>query len=279
MTRFRARKSLGQSFLAHTPTAQALVDALEPGPDDTVLEIGPGLGALTRLLIGRVGRVVAVEIDRRLVEPLQAEFGPVPGFRLVPADFLKWQPEFAEDGVPGRFDRPVKVIGNLPYNLSSPMLFRLLEDFTGWSTAILTTQREFARRVLGGPGSKDYGALSVFCERLCRREKLFDIPGRFFRPKPDVVSTSFRLRRREQPLFEVADRELFRRVVRLAFAHRRKTLANNLVAGFGLARPEAEAALAETGIETRARAEAVPAERFSALARALACRVRFPPAP
>lgn len=261
--KFRPRKSLGQSFLTHVPTAEALVDALEPAPGDTVLEIGPGRGALTRQLVGRVDRVVAVEVDRRLGDRLLEEFGPGPGFELVLADFLTWQP---------RFDRPVKILGNLPYSVSSPMLFRLLEEFTDWSVAVLTTQREFARRVLGGPGSKDYGALSVFCERLCRREKLFSIPASFFRPRPDVVSTSFRLRRRDRPLFEVADEPFFRRVVRGAFGQRRKTLANNMVATLGIDRPAAEAALEQVGIDARSRAEAVPVERFSALAGVLAQR-------
>ena len=264
MARFYPSKALGQSFLIHPPTARALVDALAPEPHDTVLEIGPGRGALTGLLIGRVAQVVAVELDRRLGEFLQAEFGSEPGFELVIADFLTWQPLFR---------RPVKVIGNLPYSMSSPMLFRLLEEFTGWSEAVLTTQREFARRVLGGPGSKDYGALSVLCERLCEREKLFNIPAERFRPRPEVVSTSFRLRRRDRPLFEVASEQFFRRVVRAAFAQRRKTLANNLVAAFAIARPEAETILAQVGLDARSRAESVPAERFSALARALAARV------
>ncbi|HDR00483.1 MAG TPA: ribosomal RNA small subunit methyltransferase A [candidate division WOR-3 bacterium] len=257
MRRFSPHKALGQSFLVHAPTAEALVNALEPGGDDTVLEIGPGRGALTRLLVGRAGRVVAVELDPRLADRLLAELGAEPGFRLIIADFLTWRPDF---------ERPVKVIGNLPYSVSSPMLFRLLDDFTGWTTAVLTTQREFARRVLGGPGSKDYSAMSVFCERWCRREKLLSIPGRYFRPRPDVVSTSFRLVRRERPLFPVEDEAFFRRLVRAAFAQRRKTLANNIVAGFGVTRAVAEAALAQAGIDAGCRAEAVPAERFSALA-------------
>jgi 16S rRNA (adenine1518-N6/adenine1519-N6)-dimethyltransferase len=262
MRRFSPRRALGQSFLVHAPTARALVDALDPGSGDTVLEIGPGRGALTRLLVGRAGHVVAVEIDRRLGDLLLAELGPEPGFDLVLADFLGWEP---------RFDRPVKVIGNLPYSASSPMLFRLLDGFVGWTTAVITTQREFARRVLGGPGSKDYAALSVFCERLCRREKLFNIPSSYFRPRPDVVSTSFRLSRRDQPLFGVEDELFFRRVVRTSFAQRRKTLANNLVSGFDIARPAVERVLERVGIDVRSRAESVAAERFSALASALAC--------
>jgi 16S rRNA (adenine1518-N6/adenine1519-N6)-dimethyltransferase len=257
----RPRKSLGQSFLVYQPTAAALVNALALGPGDTVVEIGPGKGVLTRRLVAQAGRVVAVEIDRRLVEYLDEKLGGNENLELVHADFLKW------DQVP---TGPFKVIGNLPYNVSSQVLFRLLDDIPGWTTVVLTTQREFARRVLSGAGSKTYGALSVFCEFLCARAKLFDIPATRFRPRPRVVSTSFRLERRPQPLFEVEDEAFFRSVIRSGFRQRRKMLVNNLAAEFGLPREQLLAVLQSSGIDGRARAEAVDIHQFRLLAERLA---------
>ena len=241
--------------------ADALVAALSLRPTDTVLEVGPGKGILTRRLVGPAGRVIAVEIDERLATGLQAEFGEVRNLEVVHADFMG-------------FDlgslRHLKVLGNLPYNLSSQMLFKLLDFVHTWDVAVLTTQREFAYRVVAVPGSKAYGALSVFFDRLTIRERLFNIEPERFKPRPDVVSTAFRLTRREQPLYPVADEELFRRTVKACFAHRRKTIANSLVAGLNLTRETALSLLRLAGIEPAARAEILTGEQFRNLADALA---------
>ena len=261
MRHLRPRKSFGQSFLTHEPTADALVAALDVSAEDTVLEVGPGKGVLTRRLLAHAGRVVAVEIDPRLVDGLLAELGSNPKLALVQADFMSFDLS--------RF-RAVKVMGNLPYNLSSQMLFRLLEFIEHWQRAVLTTQREFAGRLLGRPGTKEYGALTVFFERLFERKKLFNIPPSCFKPRPDVVSTSFRLTRRTQPLFPVADEELFRRVVKSCFIQRRKTIANNLRAGLGLDRATLSVVLEAADIDPACRAESLAAVQFKGLADALA---------
>ncbi|OYD16303.1 ribosomal RNA small subunit methyltransferase A [candidate division WOR-3 bacterium JGI_Cruoil_03_51_56] len=255
---FRPRRSLGQSFLIHKPTADLLVAALNLKSGDTVLEIGPGKGILTRRLVEKAGRVVAVEIDERLVRQLQSELGCHPGFELVHLDFMAYNM------------KPlgcVKVIGNLPYSISSQILFRLLDSVNVWEMAVLTAQREFARRVLAGPGTKAYGALSVFLERVCKREKLFDIPPLHFRPRPDVVSTSFRLTKRQEPLFTFNDEVFFKRVVKAGFRQRRKTLANNLSAELGLKKEDVDNLLAECGIDVRARAESLDVWKFRCLVR------------
>ncbi len=260
MKPFRARRSLGQSFLIHNPTADALVAALDVRPGDTVLEVGPGKGVLTRRLVGKAKRIVAVEIDRRLVELLESSPWNCAALELVHDDFL------AFDMRPlGR----VRLLGNLPYNISSQVLFRLLEFSDCWEVAVLTTQREFARRVLAEPGIKAHGAISVFLERVCVREKLFDIPPDRFRPKPEITSTAFRLRRRSHPLFPVADEPLFRWVVKAAFVQRRKMLVNNYAAGFGIGKDRVLDFLSGCGIDGKVRGETLGMDDFERLYRAV----------
>jgi len=241
--------------------ADELVAALGVGPADTVLEVGPGKGMLTKRLVTLAARVIAVEIDERLVEGLRAELGGSGKLDVVQADFMEF------DLAPFRH---LKVMGNLPYNLSSQILFKLLASLEAWDAAVLTTQREFAYRVVAVPGSKAYGALSVFFDRMTIRERLFNIGSENFKPRPDVVSTSLRLTRREQPLYRVQDENAFRQVVKACFAQRRKTIANNLVAGLKLTRDDAVAGLERAGIQPAARAETLSGEQFKRLADALA---------
>jgi len=254
---FRPRKSLGQSFLTHEPTADALVAALAVSGADVVLEIGPGKGVLTRRLALLARRVIAVELDPQLAGFLRTE---LPSVETDCADFMDWEPV----GL-----RNLLVLGNLPYNLSSQILFRLL-DRTYWTRAVLTTQREFAERVLGQTGTRAYGALTVFCDRLAIRQRLFNIPPSRFKPAPDVVSTAFLLTRRGRPSFAVADIARFRRVVRAAFSQRRKTVLNSLSAGLGLDKDTVEEALGRAGIRPTQRAETIEPAGFQELAQALA---------
>ena len=241
--------------------ADALVEALGICPSDTVLEVGPGKGMLTRRILPLAGKVIAVEIDERLAEGLRVELGGRGNLEVVQADFMGFDL--------GPYQH-LKVLGNLPYNLSSQILFRLLESLQAWDVAVLTTQREFAYRVVAAPGSKAYGALSVFFDRLTLRERLFNIPPESFKPRPDVVSTSFRLTRRERPLYAVPDEAQFRSVVKACFAQRRKTIANNLVAGLNQTREMVVTYLTRAGIKPSSRAETVTGEQFKRLADSLA---------
>ena len=226
-----------------------------------MLEVGPGKGILTRRLLALAGRVIAVEIDERLASGLSQELGGSGNLEVVHLDFMEF--DIASF-------RNLKVLGNLPYHLSSQILFKLLDSLEAWKVAVLTTQREFAYRVAASPGSKAYGALSVFFDRCCVRERLFNIRPESFKPRPRVVSTSFRLARREQPLYPVGDEAEFRRVVKACFAQRRKTIANNLVAGLKLTREAAVTCLKQAGIEPAARAETLSGEQFRQLADVLA---------
>lgn len=257
MRHIRPRKALGQAFLTYAPVADALVDALGVTRQDTVLEIGPGKGILTCRLLEQAGRVTAVELDSRLVDGLRMELGATGSLDLVHGDFM----EFDLSRLSG-----LLVMGNLPYNLSSQMLFRLLDNLQAWDRAVLTTQREFALRLLAEPGGKEYGALTVFFDRLTRRERLFNIQPECFKPHPDVVSTAFRLTRRPAPAYDVPDPAQFRRVVKACFVQRRKTIANNLVAGLGFDKPRVHDILEAAGIQPTVRSETLSGEEFRRLA-------------
>jgi 16S rRNA (adenine1518-N6/adenine1519-N6)-dimethyltransferase len=196
---------------------------------------------------------------------LRTELGGDAKLELAHADFMEYDLGGLSD---------VLVLGNLPYCVSSQMLFRLFDWVQAWRRAVLTTQREFAARVLAEPGTKGYGALTVFFERLATRERLFNVPARRFKPVPDVVSTAFRLVRRERPLYPVADEQVFRRVVKACFCQRRKTLANNLVAGLGISKPAAVELARAAGVSPDCRAETLTGEMFAGLAETAGGEVR-----
>lgn len=257
MRHIRPRKALGQSFLTYAPVADALVDSLRATHRDTVLEIGPGKGILTTRLVERAGRVVAVELDERLATGLRQELHSSSTLDIIQGDFM----EFDLSGLHG-----LLVMGNLPYNLSSQMLFRLLDNLETWDRAVLTTQREFALRLLATPGGKEYGALTVFFDRLTERERLFNIQPECFKPRPDIISTAFRLTRRATPAYDIDDEARFRRVVKACFVQRRKTIANNLAAGLGIDKPRVHAILEAARIQPTVRSETVSGEEFKRLA-------------
>jgi len=257
----RPVKSLGQVFLTHQATADTLVAALESHPGETILEIGPGKGILTKRLIEKGCRVIAVEIDRRLVYFLKELFSSAENLTLIEQDFL----EFDMTNLRG-----LKIIGNLPYYISSQILFKLIENHFTWHTAVLTTQREFAERVLGKPGGRGYGSLTVLCTYLFSRRRLFNIPPSFFKPSPEVVSTSFVLTRLSCPPVKISDERWFFAVVRATFKpQRRKTLLNNLSRNIGLDKEKVAAILKEISLPQDIRAEDLNLEQFALLSEAL----------
>jgi 16S rRNA (adenine1518-N6/adenine1519-N6)-dimethyltransferase len=262
----RARKDLGQNFLADERLAAKLAARAGVAAGDFVLEIGCGLGVLTRALAGRARRVVSLEVDAGLVRAVRAE-GLLPeGAELRHADAL----EADLRGTLAGESPPRRVVANLPYAISSPLLRRLLDLrdlLAGWAVMV---QREVAARLLAAPGTRDYGSLSVIHRLVARVERVLEVHPRCFWPIPEVTSTFLRL----EPLPGAPGNEELAAVERLAragFAHRRKTLVNSLRAeladlGVLAALP---AALASLGIDLAARAEVVPPERWLALARLL----------
>ena len=218
----RARKRFGQHFL-EAAWVTKLVNALDPRPDDTFLEIGPGRGALTVPLAARVRRLLAVEIDRDLAAALPAK---VPDIQLVQADFLDVNLSDLLRDTP----RPVRVVGNLPYNVASPILFKLLHDADDGrllADATVMLQKEVADRLVAKPGDEGYGALAIQVALLADADRILSLPPGAFRPPPKVRSAVVRLRFRE-PAVDVGDRSTFEKLVRGLFLQRRKTLANAL---------------------------------------------------
>jgi len=252
------KKSLGQNFLVDPNLARKLIDALNPEPNETVLEIGPGGGSLTAPLLERTTRLIAVEIDGRLIPYLQERFGD--RLTLLPADILKIDlTELAQ-----QHGGPLAVIGNLPYYSSSPILFHLLAHRRALSRAVLTLQSEMVDRCCAAPGGKNYGSVSVQLRIFASVRRLFSLSPKVFRPSPQVVSAALEVDfRRPAARLPRADRDL-ERVVRAAFSRRRKTLRNSLAAGLG--QDAAGRLLAETGLDGSRRAEQLAPAEFVALA-------------
>ena len=265
----RAKKRLGQNFLVDETYARRIVGALAPRAGETVLEIGPGRGALTSPLVESGARVVAVEFDRGLVAPLRSRFAGRENFTLVEADAL--EVEFCSVIEP---DASARVVANLPYNISTAILQRLIERRRCVSEMVLMLQREVVARITAPAGSTERGYLTVIVEAYCEAEALFDVPPGAFRPAPKVWSTVARLRARAGGP-EVGDERLLWRVVSAGFAQRRKTILNNLRAAPGDLRARVEAVggaatlLEAAGIEPARRAETLALDEWVAVTRAL----------
>jgi 16S rRNA (adenine1518-N6/adenine1519-N6)-dimethyltransferase len=254
------RKSLGQHFLIDKNIVRKIVRLAGLQPGETVLEIGPGRGSLTEALLDSAGVVVAVELDAALCAHLRATLGGRSNFRLVEGDALAF--EYAQ--VPS----PFLVVANLPYYVSTPLLFRLLKERRRIDRLVLMLQEEVVARLAAAPGGKDYGALSIAAQFYCEVRQAFRVPPTCFRPKPQVGSAVVVLTPLPKPRVSVADEAFFFRVVRAGFAHRRKALPNSL-RDEGFEGATTTAALERAGIEPRRRAETLRLEEFSALADAL----------
>jgi 16S rRNA (adenine1518-N6/adenine1519-N6)-dimethyltransferase len=264
---------LGQNFLHDQQAIRRIVAALGDCDDRTVVEIGPGKGAITRELAAKAGKVLALEVDRELASNLSAEFsggGAESGINagsnveIETVDVLSFDFALAAAEAGQR----LIVAGNLPYYITSPILLRLAENADALDRAVLMVQREVADRVAAEPGSRDFGLLSVAVQMHGQVELLFTLPPSAFSPPPEVHSTVFRWR--FAPRFKEleVDRELFLRFLRQVFALKRKTLANNLRAA-GIDSSMVANALSEAGIDHKARAEAVSVEMLAALWRVL----------
>jgi 16S rRNA (adenine1518-N6/adenine1519-N6)-dimethyltransferase len=260
------RKSLGQNFLLDRRVQERIVAAAALSAEDAVVEIGAGLGALTALLAERAGKVLAIERDAQLAAILREELGQESTLEILEADAL--EVDFA--AAARRFGRPLVVVGNLPYVVTSPVLFAIIAAAARGQVverAIFMVQKEFAQRMLSPPGNREYGRLSVMVQQVAEAEILFHVSPAAFLPPPAVTSTVVRLRPRAEPLGPVRDPAVFAQVVREAFGTRRKMLRRALEPAFGGAR--AAAALAAAGIPGTLRAEQLAVADFARLANAL----------
>jgi 16S rRNA (adenine1518-N6/adenine1519-N6)-dimethyltransferase len=251
----RARKRFGQHFLADATIVRRIIDAIDPQPGQALVEIGPGHGVLTHALLGRCERLRSIEIDRDLAAELRVD--PRFGGRLdvIEADALS-----VDFGALQGTGAKLRLVGNLPYNISTPLLFHVLEQRAAIADAHFMLQKEVVARMAAPPGSRTYGRLSVMLAPYCRVEALFDVAPGAFRPPPKVTSSLVRLIPHAAPPFAIDDPAIFARVVSAAFSQRRKKLRNALGE---LASP---GQLSEAGIDPDDRAERIPAAAFAALA-------------
>lgn len=263
--RFRPAHRLGQNFLIDSRILDGIVAQTGAGPDDLVLEIGPGLGTLTQRLAQSAGRVLAIEIDRRAVEVLQAVLVPqAANVELIHADAGKVDLKalLTERLAPGA---RAKVAANLPYYITTPLVMRLLEEDLPLSQIVVMVQKEVAERMVAAPGGKEYGALSVAVQFFTEARIALKVGRGAFMPAPEVDSAVVALRVREKPPVE-ADRRLFFAVVKAAFGQRRKTLTNALMTGLGKSRLEIEAILEKAGINGGRRGETLDLAEFALIA-------------
>jgi 16S rRNA (adenine1518-N6/adenine1519-N6)-dimethyltransferase len=249
----RAKKRFGQHFLHDTQVIDRIIDHIPFHDGQTLVEIGPGTGALTRPLLARVDLLHVIEIDTDLATLLQSRLGADGKLVIHREDVLRF--DFC-----GRFSGPLTIIGNLPYNISTPLLFHLLNQAGCIEQMIFMLQKEVAERICAEPGSGDYGRLSIMVQSLCRAESLLNVGPESFSPPPRVESAVIRLYPQEHPGGKVQDRKLFNDLVRIAFTKRRKTIRNALKSVVS------EQILIDVGISPSCRPEEIPVEIYIKLA-------------
>lgn len=261
---FSFKKSLGQNFLIDTNILNRIVDHADLTAESGAIEIGPGIGALTEQLAKRAKKVVAFEIDQRLLPILAETLEPYPHAKVIHQDVLKAdvaaaiQEEFA-----GIDD--IMVVANLPYYVTTPIIMKLLEDHLPIRGMVVMLQKEVADRISAQPGTKDYGSLSIAVQYYTEAEVVLNVPRTVFVPQPNVDSAVIRLTKRPQPAVVVKDENFFFEVVRASFAQRRKTILNNLSSGLNQEKEKIEQALQRADIDPRRRGETLTIEEFGRL--------------
>ncbi|MBZ2132659.1 16S rRNA (adenine(1518)-N(6)/adenine(1519)-N(6))-dimethyltransferase RsmA [Streptococcus gordonii] len=268
---FTFKKSFGQNFLTDTNILQKIVDTAEIDKKVNVIEIGPGIGALTEFLAESAAEVMAFEIDDRLVPILADTLRDFDNVTVVNQDILKVDlaQYIAEFKNP---DLPIKVVANLPYYITTPILMHLIESGIPFSEFVVMMQKEVADRISAQPNTKAYGSLSIAVQYYMTAKVAFIVPRTVFVPAPNVDSAILKMVRREQPAVEVQDEKFFFKVTKASFVHRRKTLWNNLTSYFGKSeevKAKLENALAKADLAANVRGEALDLTAFARLSDAL----------
>lgn len=266
---FHIQKKFGQNFLIDTGVLERIIDAAEITKEDCVMEIGPGIGTMTQYLAERAGEVVAVEIDKNLIPILEETLASYDNVTIINADILKVDiNKIVEEKNQGR---PIKVVANLPYYITTPIIMGLLETHVPLQSITVMVQKEVADRMQVGPGTKDYGALSLAVQYYAKPEIVANVPPNCFIPRPNVGSAVIRLSRYEVPPVHVENEARFFALIRAAFNQRRKTLVNALSNSpeLGVTKERASEALQHMDLSLTVRGEALTLEQFAQLAREL----------
>ena len=260
---FVFQKKFGQNFLIDTHVLDKIIAAAEITKDDFVLEIGPGIGTMTQYLACAARKVVAVEIDKALIPILEDTLSDYDNARVINNDVLKVDIAEEENG-----GKPIKVVANLPYYITTPIIMGLFENHVPIKSITVMVQKEVADRMQVGPGTKDYGALSLAVQYYAKPYIVANVPPNCFMPRPKVGSAVIRLERYEEPPVKVKDEKLMFRIIRASFNQRRKTLANGLKnsAELDYTKEEIEAAIEALGRGASIRGEALTLEEFAKLA-------------
>ncbi|MBQ1848843.1 MAG: 16S rRNA (adenine(1518)-N(6)/adenine(1519)-N(6))-dimethyltransferase RsmA [Lachnospiraceae bacterium] len=266
---FNFQKKFGQNFLIDTSVLERIISAAQITKEDMVLEIGPGIGTMTQYLAEAAGSVVAVEIDKNLIPILEETLSAYTNVTVINEDVLKLDlRQLAEEKNGGK---PIKVVANLPYYITTPIIMNLFESGVPLNSITIMVQKEVAERMQVGPGTKDYGALSLAVQYYAKPEIVANVPPNCFIPRPSVGSAVIRLTRHEKPPVEVKDAQYMFSLIRASFNQRRKTLANGLsnAPELGLSRDRVTEVLENMGLSATIRGEALTLEQFAELANRL----------
>lgn len=261
---FDFRKKFGQNFLIDNNILDKIIEAADITREDCVLEIGPGIGTMTQRLAEEAGEVIAVEIDKNLIPILGETLADYDNVTILNEDILKVDIHqiAAQHG-----GKPLKVVANLPYYITTPIIMALFESHAPLKSVTIMVQKEVADRMCVGPGTKEYGALSLAVQYYAKPKIITKVPASCFMPRPNVDSTVIHLMRYEKPPVETKDEAWFFAIIRASFNQRRKTLANGLAnaGNLGVGRQQVEDVLAEMGLSSTIRGEALTLEQFSEL--------------
>ena len=262
---FCFQKKFGQNFLIDGHVLDKIIAGAGVTKDDMVLEIGPGIGTMTQYLAEAAGKVVAVEIDRNLLPMLQETLADYDNVKVIHADVLSLDLEKLVQEENG--GRPIKVVANLPYYITTPIIMALFEQHVPLANVTVMVQKEVAARMKSGPGSKDYGALSLAVQYYAEPYIVANVPCNCFMPRPNVDSAVIRLTRYEEPPVQVKDEKMLFKIIRASFNQRRKTLQNGLnnSSELNFTKDQIAAAIAEAGFSPSVRGEALTLEQFAKL--------------
>lgn len=270
--RFQLSKSLGQNFITDKNVIERIVEGAGPTEDDLVIEIGPGIGVLTAEAAQQAAKVVAIEIDCKLIPILDETLAEYDNVEVINQDILKTDLNgiIDEQRAKGSFSGDVKIIGNLPYYITTPIIMHILENSIRAESITVMMQKEVADRIKASPGNKTYGAISAAVQYYCEVEQVVSVPKEVFVPRPKVDSAVLKLTIRDKKPVDLIDEKAFFACIKSGFGQRRKTLLNSLTGTYGLPKDEIRRILEEAGIDPVRRAETLDMNEFAAIANGVA---------